>query len=216
MKKIIIILLLLLSLLVAYIGILILFYKTSGIVKCNEFGDYVGGILNPLFTLLSTFAIIYLTYIIAINEDDKAEKSIETQKRITLNQMRQEALNRFSDKLNLFIHDIDKMTIAKPEYNKFIKAVLTKNIRTENKENTTVWLIILSELENFILLEFLFKELFENEEFKELYDALNEVTSKLVEDQSEKLLIEQYSLSRYIELKQKIIMKIGNYIYSKF
>ena len=46
-------------LIAVYFGILLLLQNHSVITKKNEFGDYVGGVLNPLFTLLSTFSIIF-------------------------------------------------------------------------------------------------------------------------------------------------------------
>lgn len=199
-----------------YIALLFLLQRSVGFLKCNEFGDYVGGILNPLFTLLSTTAIIYLTYILAVNEDNKAEKSIETQKRITLNQMRQEALNRLAEKLNLFVYDIDKMTITKLETSNFVKKYIAHNKKKENNEKILVWVVISSELENFLQLEYLFKNLFENEDFSKSYDLLRDITFKLMDEEGTNFSIEQSSLEKYIEFKQDVITKVGNYIYSEF
>ena len=188
----------------------------AGIEKCNEFGDYIGGVLNPLFTLLSTAAIIYLTYIIAKNEDKKAEKSIETQKRITLNQMRQESLSRLSDKLNMFVYELDKINIASADDSKFVKKVIANNIKKEKNEKSFIWLVILSELENFLQNEYLFANLFEEEAFDKAYKLLTETLSKLSQEQGEQILIEDKSLEKYIDSKQKFITLIGSYIYSEF
>ena len=133
-KNILIIVSIIILLIGAYWILLFLLNNSTGIEKCNEFGDYVGGVLNPLFTLLSTAAIIYLTFIIAKNEDKKAEKSIETQKRITLNQMRQESLSRLSDKLNMFVYELDKINIASADDSIFVKKVIANNIKKEKKE----------------------------------------------------------------------------------
>ena len=156
LKSVLLFLLILIGLIGVYIIILFLFQNSSRIVKCNEFGDYVGGVLNPLFALLSTAAIIFLTYILGKNEDRKAEKSIETQKRITLNQMRQEALNRLAERLNLFVYDLDKMTITDSGTSNFVKGVLSMNNKKKDSEKITVWFVISSELENFLQLEYLF------------------------------------------------------------
>ena len=215
-KNVLIILFIAIILVGIYILILMFFQCSSENLKCNEFGDYVGGVLNPLFTLLSTAAIIYLTYILAINEDKKAEKSIETQKRITLNQMRQNALSTLAEKLNLFVYDMDKMTIIESKTSNFVKNVLSHSNKKKNNEKIIVWLVISSELESFLQLEYLFKELFESNEFSETYDSLREITLRLMEEEANKLLIEQTTLEKYIELKQRIITELGNYIYSEF
>src|SRR6056297_2010816 len=128
-KNILIIVSIIILLIGAYLALIIFLNKSTEIEKSNEFGGYIGGILNPLFTLLSTAAIIYLTYIIAKNEDRKAEKSIETQKRITLNQMRQESLSRLSDKLNMFVYELDKLNIASANDSKFVKGVVANTIK---------------------------------------------------------------------------------------
>jgi len=195
---------------------MILLYNSTEIVKSNEFGDYIGGVLNPLFTLLSTVSIIYLTYIISQNEDRKAEKSIETQKRITLNQMRQDSLNRLSDKLNMFAYELDKLNIASSNYNNLTKAVIANTIKKENKEKSFVWIVILNELDNFSQNEYLFANLFKEKDFIDTYNSLGETLSTLCNEQSEKILIEEKSLENYIELKQRFITLIGNYIYSNF
>lgn len=216
LKNGLIFLLILLGLVGIYIIILFLFQNSSRIVKYNEFGDYIGGVLNPLFTLLSTAAIIYLTYILGKNENRKAEKSIETQKRITLNQMRQEALNRLAERLNLFVYDLDKMTITDSDTSNFAKGVLSVKNKKKNNEKITVWLVISSELDNFLQLEYLFKNLFKSDEFSKIFDSLQEITYKLLGEQGSKLLIEQSTLEKYIELKQQVITELGNYVYSEF
>ena len=215
-KNLFIIILISIGLIGIYILILFFLQSSSGIEKCNEFGDYVGGVLNPLFALLSTVAIIYLTYILAMNEDIKAEKSIETQKRITLNQMRQDALNRLAEKLNLFVYDLDKMTIINSGTMEIVKAVLSNNNKKKDNKKIMVWFVISTELENFLQLEYLFKDLFKRDEFSKTFDSLREITLKLLEEEGSKLLIEQSTLEKYIELKQQTITELGNYIYSEF
>mgnify|MGYP001196900651 FL=1 len=215
-KNIFIIVLILIILIGVYSILMILLYNSTEIVKSNEFGDYIGGVLNPLFTLLSTVSIIYLTYIISQNEDRKAEKSIETQKRITLNQMRQDSLNRLSDKLNMFAYELDKLNIASSNYNNLTKAVIANTIKKENKEKSFVWIVILNELDNFSQNEYLFANLFKEKDFIDTYNSLGETLSTLCNEQSEKILIEEKSLENYIELKQRFITLIGNYIYSNF
>lgn len=199
-----------------YVLTLFIFNHNSRLSKCNEFGDYIGGILNPLFTLLSTTAIIFLTYMLGKNEDLKAEKAIETQKRITLNQMRQDALNKLADKLNLFASDMHRMTIMEPDTRGLVKTIMSKRNKEKEEEDIIVWIIIANELESFLQFEYLFKDLFDNDDFSKSYEELSESTMKLLGEQGGKLLIEQTSLENYIKAKQDVITKIGNFIYTKF
>ncbi|CAM1351735.1 hypothetical protein [Tenacibaculum ascidiaceicola] len=221
-KNILLIVVFAILLIGAYWFLLFLFENTTEIERRNEFGDYIGGILNPLFTLLSTAAIIYLTYIIANNEDKKSEKSIETQKRITLSQMRQMALNDLIEKMNLFVYEADKLSIHDANKGKLHQKILTKFIEEENEkkgksdEKVTVWLIILLELENFFLLKYLFLDLFETELFLTKYNDLIEITSKLAEEQAKMKFITYKSIGEYINNQKELVSIIGNYIYSEF
>lgn len=185
--------------------------------KNNEFGDFIGGLLNPLFTLLSTVSIIFLTYIVAKGEGRKAEKSITTQKRITLSQMRQTSFESLIQKTNLYVYEIDNLSIHTAK-NKFHQSVLTNLIKSESNDQkrVTVWLVILSELENFIHLEYLFSDLFQKEEFKEKYKAIIDVTSKLSEEQGKMMFIDSKTFEKYIACQQEFLTTIGNYIYSEF
>lgn len=194
--------------------------NNKNLFKYSEFGDYIGGILNPLFTLLSTVAIIYLTYSISNNESKKADKAIETQKRITLNQMRQAALNDLIEKTNLYIYEIGRLSLHDAKEGMLIQKVLTRMIEEEEKnkekEKVIVWLIILNELENFIHLKYLFLDLFEKDEFKEKYKSIISITSKLCEEQTSLKFITNKTLEDYITTQKELITIIGNYIYTEF
>jgi hypothetical protein len=185
--------------------------------KNNEFGDFIGGLLNPLFTLLSTVAIIYLTYIVAKGENSKADQAIETQKRVTLNQMRQAAFEGLAQKTNLYVYEIDKLSIHEVK-NKYTQLVLTNMIRNEAKEQSrvTVWLIILNELENFIQFKYLFSDLFEKKDFKKKHDEFIQITAKLSAEQDEFKFVNSKTIEKYITTQQNFLTLIGNYIYSEF
>ncbi|MDF2188534.1 hypothetical protein [Paraflavitalea sp. CAU 1676] len=185
--------------------------------KNNEFGDFIGGILNPLFTLLSTISIIFLTYIVAKGEDNKATKAIETQKRITLNQMRQSAFENLVQKTNLYVYELDKLSVHEVK-NKFMQSVLTSMIKNEEngKGRVTVWLIILNELENFTQYKYLFSELFQNEDFRTKHNEFIKVTAKLSQEQDEFKFVNSKTIGKYINIQQDFLTFIGNYIYSEF
>ena len=89
-------------------------------------------------------------------------------------------------------------------------------IKKEKKEKSFIWLVILSELENFLQNEYLFADLFKEEAFGNAYDSLTKTLDKLSQEQGEQILIEEKSLGKYIDSKQKFITLIGNYIYSEF
>ncbi len=185
--------------------------------KNNEFGDFIGGVLNPLFTLLSTVSIIFLTYILAKGENIKAEKAIETQKRITLNQMRQTTLENLIQKTNLYVYEIDNISVHSVE-NKMQQILLTNMIKNgeKNQEKVMVWLIILSELENFAQLKYLFSDLFQKNHFKEKYDAIIDVTGKLYTEHQEMKFVNSKTLEKYVNIQQEFLTIIGSYIYSEF
>jgi hypothetical protein len=185
--------------------------------KNNEFGDFVGGLLNPLFALFSTVSIIFLTYIVAKGDDNKADKAIETQKRITLNQMRQSAFESLVQKTNLYVYEIDKLSVHEAK-NKFTQSVLTKMIKNEEKGQgrVTVWLIILNELENFTQFKYLFSDLFEKDNFKNWHAEFIEVTAKLAQEQEEFKFVNSKTIENYINTQKGFLTIIGNYIYSEF
>ena len=184
--------------------------------KNNEFGDFIGGLINPLFTLLSTVAIIFLTYIIAKSEREKAEKAIETQKRLTLNQMRQTAFENLVQKTNLYVYELDKLSVHEAK-NKFTQIVLTNTITKENGEkNSHIWLIIMSELENFNQFNYLFSDLFNTEDFKEKHEKITEITGKLAQEQNEFKFVKSKTIEEYVNFQTDYLKYIGNYIFSEF
>lgn len=184
--------------------------------KNNEFGDYFGGLINPLFTLLSTVAIIFLSYIIAINEDKKADKAIETQRRLTLNQMRQTAFENLIQKTNLYVYELDKIPIYEAK-NKFHQMVLTSLIKEDNGEQASaVWLIIMSELENFTQFNYLFSDLFKLDDFKIKHEGMIDITAKLAEEQREFKFVKSGTIENYINVQKDYLRYIGEYIYTEF
>lgn len=184
--------------------------------KINEFGDYIGGVLNPLFALLSTVAIIYLTYIIAKGDDVKAERAIEMQRRLTINQMRQSAFENLVQKTNHYVYELDKLAIYEAQ-NNFIQKMLTNTITAENGEKTNaIWFIILSEIENFIQFNYLFTDLFKSEKFKTKHKEIIEITTKLIQEQSDFKFVKTKTLENYIDKQKDYLSCIGEYIYTVF
>lgn len=187
------------------------------VFKNNEFADFFGGVVNPFFTLISTVAIIILTIKISQNESTKAEKAIQTQKRLTLNQMRQSAFQDISQKTNMYIYEYEKLKIYSTE-NKFTQNVLTHNIKKEHPSNEkiAIWLIILNELENFNQLQYLFDSLFTKEEFIQKYNLINEITATLCEEQAKMLFVQAETIKKYVSAQREFLTEIGSFIYSEF
>jgi hypothetical protein len=190
--------------------------ESRNIVKYNEFGDYLGGLINPLFTLLSTIAIIFLTYIIAKNENVKADKAIEMQKRLTINQMRQTAFENLVHKTNLYVYELDNISIHEAK-NKFTQVVLTNMIKKEKGEQANaIWLIIMIELESFTQFNYLFTDLFKLNDFKTKHEEMIDITSKLVREQSEFKFVKSGTIENYIKVQKDYLRYIGEFIYSEF
>ena len=190
--------------------------EKGGAFKYNEFGDYLGGLINPLFTLLSTVSISFLTYIIAKNDNIKDASAIATQKRLTLNQMRQTAFENLVQKTNLYVYELDKLSIHEAK-NKFTQRFLTNMIKKENGEQTSaIWLIIMSELENFTQFNYLFSDLFKLEDFKKKHEEIIDITGKLAQEQSDLKFVKSGTIENYINIQKDYLRYIGEYIYSEF
>src|SRR5689334_17213196 len=50
----------------------------------GTFGDYMGGILNPIFALINILVLLYLTFRIAQLESDRSQKELKQQKAYAL------------------------------------------------------------------------------------------------------------------------------------
>ena len=61
----------------------------------GQFGDYIGGILNPLLTIINICVFVTLTLVIQKITDKNNEATLETNKRIALMSMKHEELNHF-------------------------------------------------------------------------------------------------------------------------
>lgn len=74
----------LLILLVPLIGILLPYIYTfsNATLSTNPtdwgvFGDYIGGILNPIFSLINIILLVYLTYLVSKKDDERAFEEIK-------------------------------------------------------------------------------------------------------------------------------------------
>lgn len=80
----------------------------------GQYGDFIGGSINPVLTIANIIALVYLTY--TVNEletnrtkeihhiqDRRAMEQMSVQKLITLNQMRHEVVTALSKQMQLSI-----------------------------------------------------------------------------------------------------------------
>jgi len=196
-----------------------LYFLNDKTLKENEYGDFIGGVLNPFLTLLSTLAIIFLTVIIANGESKKSDESIKTQKRLTLNQMRHEALNNLMDKLNMYVYELDNIHVVNDKQSKFVQQFIAqrhKENRKDNGKHPNVWLIMLLELESFSHKNYLFESLFNEQEYTDSYEQLSNIISLLVDEHNSEESVKLATLSSYIVVQQKYYQIIGAYILKEF
>lgn len=96
------------------IGCLVVYLIPNLIYMCNfvgkgmssnpsdwgVYGDFIGGSINPVLTIVNITALVYLTYTVSHIEENRAQESINVQKIITLNQMRHDMVVEFSKGLD--------------------------------------------------------------------------------------------------------------------
>ena len=66
----------------------------------GQYGDYLGGSINPILTVFNIVALVYLTYTVSHVEDTRAKENINAQASITISQMRFERLKEITSILN--------------------------------------------------------------------------------------------------------------------
>jgi hypothetical protein len=87
--------------------------KSASTEVWGQYGDYIGGLLNPILSIFNICLLIYLSVNVATNEErrtkeareyeeKRSREAIETQKLIALNAFRHEALNKLRDRLDSF------------------------------------------------------------------------------------------------------------------
>lgn len=99
----------------------------------GQYGDYLGGSLNPILTIINIGVLLYLTYTVSRSDD----------KRI-INQFKFDAYKDLKDKLKPFKEDYDTVNLLMKEYEK------TK-IDLTNFQQFSVFLYENNELKNKLL-----------------------------------------------------------------
>ncbi len=73
---------------------------SSKIEDWAKFGDYFGGVLNPVLTIINICVFVILTITIQNLNDRNSKASIETNKRIALMSMKHEELTNFKKEMD--------------------------------------------------------------------------------------------------------------------
>lgn len=88
----------------------------------GTFGDYFGGILNPLIGIVNLLVLIYITFQIAHLETSRAESELTIQKQIALYSLKHDALKE----LNKILEQVQQELILS-ESNSELKIILLRN-----------------------------------------------------------------------------------------
>jgi len=88
---------------------------SNNIEAWAQFGDYIGGVLNPILALINICVFVILTITIQNITDKNNKESLETSKRIALMSMKHEELKHFKEIMdkNLELWNEDLKSIQK-------------------------------------------------------------------------------------------------------
>lgn len=96
---ILLIILLLISPVLTYIFAFHSFKISNQPSEWGTFGDFIGGVINPLIALLTLLVTIYIAIEISKLEDKRSEKTIDFEKRRFLNELRESEYRRITYEL---------------------------------------------------------------------------------------------------------------------
>jgi len=146
----------------------------------GQFGDFIGGILNPFLSFVSMIILAYLTHLVSQNDQKTSEKALKVQRKLVISQLRQQAFSEY-------ISNVDAV-IQNGANHKSINASIvgvTNRIKSFNENNQH-------------LFPFLGKQIFTS-----LLETMNEVSS-IVQKISENEVAGISSNANYSLLSSKI------------
>lgn len=168
------------------------------------FGDYIGGVLNPITAAINIVVFIYLTQVISKTDEKAHQRNIEQQQNLTLSQLRHSTYEEITKQLESLIEKImkanDKAHYQTSIHNLYLKGLfenmshLFPSLKTP--ENTTPILTTINkmtiQLEKF------------NTESND--DEQNKIGAEL------KILIKQYITDKQVLVKKLQADMLGNEI----
>jgi len=123
----------------------------------GQYGDFIGGSLNPILAIVNIVALIYLSFTVSDVEDKRAKESIIAQKNIAYTQLRYHTITEFSSSLILIFDE---------KYQDKAKAYRMLLIRTHLFKQSS---------------EFLFADLYDETFQKECFSPLIKSINDLIE-----------------------------------
>lgn len=103
------------------------FVKFNGEISDNTavwgaFGDYFGGILNPIFAIINIGILIYLTHLVHRIDSNRVKEELEIQKQIAIYGLKHDALKEFNNNLSKF-----QPELVKSDENSELNIILHRN-----------------------------------------------------------------------------------------
>ncbi|SFH38912.1 hypothetical protein [Pontibacter chinhatensis] len=78
----------------------------------GQFGDFIGGTLNPFLSLVSIFVLAYITYEVSQIETHIQQRSLDTQRVLVLTQLRQAVLEEYARLIDIVLSSYDQTSRA--------------------------------------------------------------------------------------------------------
>ena len=91
-----------------FLAFLFGFWKSNvsnSIEQWGQFGDYLGGTLNPILAVINICIFIYLTLVVQDISNKNHEQSLEMNKKVALMSMKREELNHYKIEMDKVIDD---------------------------------------------------------------------------------------------------------------
>lgn len=121
----------------------------------GAFGDYFGGILNPILAIINIGILIYLTFLINKIDTNRANKELEIQKKIAVYGLKHDALKEFNNNLSKFQPELVKsnehselnIILHRNEFYSLIETYtyLFPNIEKDKESKLTEIMLVLSK-----------------------------------------------------------------------
>jgi uncharacterized membrane protein len=164
----------------------------------GTFGDFFGGVLNPLIGFLNLIVLVYIPFAISDAEERRNRNELASQKQFALYSLKHDSLK---------------------ELNKILEQVRPELMRSE-KESQVKILLIRNELSSFILTtSYLFPSLASSSLYAPLRESItkiSEISSRYFESehQDDPELEVLPELRKFNDLRDKFIIELQNQILS--
>jgi len=157
----------------------------------GTFGDYFGGILNPIIGIMNLVLLVYITFLISDTEESRSQNELNNQKKFALYSLKHDSLKE----LNTILEKVQP-EIVKSESDSSIKLIFIRN-----------------DLNAFIITNTYLFPSFENDIHKPLAEsimALSQISQKYYESKHTLDIDTEVKpeLQRFSDLKVNFILKV--------